>query len=98
MGNSRWSFSKKWNNGNISSLYSVMMVCYYPSVKKSKIIFSPPPQKKKKNALKDDISVEKDDIHPRKYGISSHRKIEDVKKFNFIKKFQWYFGLLWRML
>ena len=64
-----------------------MMVCYYPSVKKAKMIFSPPP-KKKKNALKDDISVEKDDIHPRKYGISSHRKIEDVKKFNFIKKFQ----------
>ena len=86
MGNSRWSFSKKWNNGNISSLYSVMMVCYYPSVKKAKMIFSP------------DISVEKDDIHPRKYGISSHRKIEDVKTFNFIKKFQWYFGLLWRML
>ena len=65
-----------------------MMVCYYPSVKKAKMIFSPPPPKKKKNALKDDISVEKDDIHPRKYGISSHRKIEDVKKFNFIKKFQ----------
>ena len=65
-----------------------MMVCYYPSVKKAKMTFPPPPQKKKKNALKDDISVEKDDIHPRKYGISSHRKIEDVKKFNFIKKFQ----------
>ena len=85
MGNSRWSFSKKWNNGNISSLYSVMMVCYYPSVKKeAKMIFSlpPPPKKKEKkeNALKDDISVEKDDIHPRKYGISSDRKIEDDKK------------------
>ena len=69
-----------------------------PLCQKSKDDLLPPPQKKKKNALKDDISVEKDDIHPRKYGISSHRKIEDVKKFNFIKKFQWYFGLLWRML
>ena len=69
-----------------------------PLCQKSKDDLLPPPPKKKKNALKDDISVEKDDIHPRKYGISSHRKIEDVKKFNFIKKFQWYFGLLWRML
>ena len=49
-----------------------MMVCYYPSVKKAKMIFSPPQKKKKKkNALKDDSPVEKDDIHPRKYGISS---------------------------
>ena len=58
-----------------------------PLCQKSKDDLLPPP-KKKKNALKDDISVEKDDIHPRKYGISSDRKIEDVKKFNFIKKFQ----------
>ena len=35
-----------------------------------------------KNALKDDICgiIEKDDIHPRKHGISSDRKIKDDKK------------------
>ena len=35
-----------------------------------------------KNKLKDDISgiVEKDDIHPRKYGISSDRIFKDDKK------------------
>ena len=32
-----------------------------------------------KNTIKDSISgiIEKDDIHPRKYGISSDRKIKD---------------------
>ena len=35
-----------------------------------------------KNTLKDDISsiIEKDDFHPRKYSISSDRKIKDDKK------------------
>ena len=34
------------------------------------------------NTLKDDISsiMEKNDIHPRKYGMSSDRKIEDDRK------------------
>ena len=36
-----------------------------------------------KNSLKDDIVgiIEKDDIHPRKHGISSDRKIKDDKMF-----------------
>ena len=44
--------------------------------KKTKIIFS------RKNTLKDKIFgvIEKDDIHPGKYGISSDRKIKDDKK------------------
>ena len=35
-----------------------------------------------KNTLRDDIStiIEKYDIYPRKYGISSDRKIKDDKK------------------
>ena len=38
----------------------------------------------RKNTLKDDISgiTEKDDIHPRKYGISSDRKIKDDVKID----------------
>ena len=41
-----------------------------------------------KNTLKDDISgiIEKDDIHPRKYGISSDKKIKDDKEVFFYKK------------
>ena len=45
----------------------------------------------RKNTLKDDISgiMEIDDIHPRKYGTPSDRKIKDYKKVYFIiKKFQ----------
>ena len=36
------------------------------------------------NTLKDDISgiIEKDESHPRKYGISCVRKIKDGKTFN----------------
>ena len=43
-----------------------------------------------KNTLKDHISsiIEKDDIHPRKYGISSDRKFKVDKKVTFIEKFQ----------
>lgn len=43
-----------------------------------------------KNTLKDVISgtIEKDNIHPRKHGISSDRKTKNDKKFTFIKKFQ----------
>ena len=43
-----------------------------------------------KDTPKDDISgiVEKDDIYPRKYSISSDRKIKDDKKVYFYKKFQ----------
>ena len=35
-----------------------------------------------KNTLEDDISaiIEKDDIHPRKYGISADRKIKDDRR------------------
>ena len=38
-----------------------------------------------KNTLKDGISgiIEKDDIHPRRYGVSSGSKIKDVKKVYF---------------
>ena len=41
-----------------------------------------------KNKLKDGISsiFEKDNIRPRKYGISSDRKIKDDKKVYFYKK------------
>ena len=41
-----------------------------------------------KNTLNDDISgiFKKDDIHPRKYGIFSNRKIKDDKKVYFNKK------------
>ena len=36
----------------------------------------------RKNTLRDDIStiIEKDNIYPRKYGISSDRNIKDDKK------------------
>ena len=42
----------------------------------------------RKNALEDDISsiIEKDDIHPGKYGISSDRKIKDDNKVYLCKK------------
>ena len=48
----------------------------WPSCQKSKDDLLP------KNTLKDDISgiIEKDDIHPGKYGIFSDRKIKDDKK------------------
>ena len=60
-------------------IYLVKMVFYYLSVKKSEMIFS------RKDTLKDNIFgiIEKDDIHPRKYGISSNRKITDEKKVYF---------------
>ena len=40
-----------------------------------------------KNTLKNYISgiIEKDDIHPRKYGIYSHRKIKDNKTVYSVK-------------
>ena len=71
-------------------IYSVKMVFLSPTnmilpfCQKSKDDLLP------KNTLKDDIFllIEKDDIHPRKYGISSDRKIKMIKKFTFIKKFQ----------
>ena len=42
----------------------------------------------RKNTLRDDIStiIEKDDIYPRKYGISSDSKIKDDKKVYSSKK------------
>ena len=42
----------------------------------------------RKNTRKCDISgtVQKDDIHPRKYGIFSDRKIKDDQKAYFYKK------------
>ena len=42
----------------------------------------------KKSTFKDDIShiIEKDDIHPRKFGISVDRKLKDDKKDCFYKK------------
>ena len=42
----------------------------------------------RKNTLKDDISgiIEKYDIHPRKYGISSDENVKDDKKVYFYKK------------
>ena len=43
-----------------------------------------------KNTPKDFISgtIEKDNIHPRKRGISSDRKTKNDKNFTFIKKLQ----------
>ena len=48
---------------------------------KAKMIFS------RKNTLKDDISsiIEKDNIHPKKYGMSFDRKIDNDKKVYFYK-------------
>ena len=42
----------------------------------------------RKNTLKDDISgiIEKYDIYPRKYGISSDENVKDDKKVYFYKK------------
>ena len=39
-------------------------------------------------SYKDEISgiIEKDDIHPRKYSVSSYKKIKDDKKVYFYKK------------
>ena len=44
----------------------------------------------RKITLKDDISgiIEKDDIHPRTYVISSDKKLKIIKKFTFMKTFQ----------
>ena len=80
--------SQKRHGNMIFSVYSVKMVffflqiCYYLSVRNPKIIFS------RKSTLRDDISriIEKDDIYPRKYGISSDRKNKDDKKVFFYKK------------
>ena len=49
--------------------------------RRTKMIFS------QKNTFKDEISgiIEKDNIHPGKYSISSDRKIKDDKKFYFYK-------------
>ena len=60
-------------------IYLVKMVFYYYFVKKTEMIFS------RKETLKDNIFgiIEKHDIHPRKYGISSNRKIKDEKKVFF---------------
>ena len=59
-----------------------LLIWHYPSFKKAKIIFS------WKNTLKDDIFgiIEKDDIHPRKYGIFSDRKITGRKKVHLLRK------------
>ena len=50
----------------------------------------------RKTALKDAISgiIEKDNIHPRKYGISSDRKIKDDKKDS--NDSLYYYGDLYR--
>ena len=80
--------SQKIYGNMIYSVYSLKMVflflknTIYLSVKKAKMIFSI------KNTLKDDICgiTEKDDIHPRKYCISSDKKINDDEKVCFCKK------------
>ena len=72
-------FFKKIHGNMIFSAYSVKLVFHFPTnmilhfCQKSKDDFFP------KNALKDDNSsiIEKDDIYPRKYGISSDRKTKD---------------------
>ena len=71
----------------IFSVYSVkrcflfLKIWYYLSVKKAKLIIS-------QKVTLDDISsnIEKDDVHPRKYGIYSDRKNKDDKKVYFYKK------------
>ena len=74
--------SEKIQGNVIISVYSVNMVFFFhtnilPFCQKSKYDLLP-----KKHTLKDGISsfIEKDDIYPRKYGISSDRKINDYKK------------------
>ena len=58
----------------IFSVYSLSMVFLFPT----NMILS----------YKDEISgiIEKDDVHPRKYSVSSCRKIKDDKKVDFYKK------------
>ena len=84
-------FSVYWEK--IVSLFaSNMLLPFFP--KSKDILLS-------KNTLKDDISgiIQKDDIHPRKYGISSDRKIKDDKKVCFHKKVPMIFcTFLWRYL
>ena len=54
-----------------------------PFCQKSKKGFS------RNNTLEDDISgiIEKDDVHPRKYGTSPNRKTKVAKKVHFYKNF-----------
>ena len=69
------------------SVYSVKIVFLFPTnmvlplYQKSKDNLLP------KNTLKGDTSgtIEKDNIHPTKYGISSDRKIKDDKKIFSVK-------------
>ena len=67
----------------IFSVCSVKTVFLFPTkmIKKPKTIFS------RKMHFRDDISgiIEKDDIYPRKYGISSDRKTKHEKKVYSIK-------------
>ena len=55
---------------------------------------------RRKNTLKDDISsiIEKDDIHPRKYGISSGKRLKMMQKVYFYKKVPMIICTLWRSL
>ena len=50
----------------------------------------------RKNTRKDNISciIEKCDIHTTKHGILLIEKLEMIKKFTFIKKFQWFYIVL----
>ena len=50
----------------------------------------------RKNTRKDNISriIEKCDIHTTKHGILLVEKLEMIKKFTFIKKFQWFYIVL----
>ena len=80
------TFLKKIN-GNIFHLHPVKMVFPFPTnmilpfCQESKVDLLP------KNTLKDDISglIEKDNIHPTKYGYSFGRKIKDDEKVYSVK-------------
>lgn len=71
----------------ILSVYSVKMVFPFPENIILPLFWKSKYDLLQKNKLIDDISgiIEKEDNHPRKYGISSDKKIKDDKKVNSLR-------------
>ena len=69
------------------SVYSVRMVFPFPEKIILPLFWKSKYDLLQKNKLIDDISgiIEKEDNHPRKYGISSDKKIKDDKKVNSLR-------------
>ena len=96
----KYGLSQNIHGNRIFSLYPVKMAFLFltnmilSSCKKAKMIFS------WKNTLKNDISsiIEKENIDPRISGILLIEKLKVIKMFTFIKKFQRFSVLLWRLL